>query len=516
MRPICQKAVVAAALGFLLAACAGTVAPPGPPHRDASYALADPRTTALGHVFEPLAERHPGLSGFDLIQSGRSAFDARFALARMAQRTIDAQYYIWAPDAIGRNMMAAMIAAADRGVRVRLLLDDLDIEGRDNAFATLAAHANIEVRLFNPSADRSLGIGNQLFDFERVNHRMHNKAFVVDNTVAVVGGRNIADPYFSVDPDADFRDLDLLAAGKIVRDVSSNFDTFWNSAWAVPIHRLAPAPKNPEELRALEQRLQQKLQSEPFPFRDDLREPLLEKLVAGLPQRLVWAKATLFADRPDKPETEEPGVIDDLRAAEGSGKIKQELLIESAYFVPTKDATQRFCALVRRGVRVRVLTNSLASTDEVAVYGGYGHERDRLLRCGVELHELRPDAAYMRRQSPWPHTRSEAELHTKAAVFDRAQVMIGSFNLDPRSRVLNTEMAVFVESPDLAGKVARFIDSGMMLANSFRLELDKDGDTVWLGEDNGHEVRFCAPPSSSAWRRLQADMLGLLPIEWLL
>lgn len=515
MRSIFPK-TLATTLGLLLAACGGTVAPPGPPHREASYALADIQTTALGRLFEPLAERHPGLSGFDLINSGRAAFDARFALAGRAQRTIDAQYFIWAPDATGRNMMAAMIAAADRGVRVRLLLDDLDILGRDDGFATLTAHPNIEVRLFNPFVDRGFGLGDYLFDFDRVNHRMHNKAFVVDNTVAIVGGRNIANPYFSADPDANFRDLDLLAAGKIVRDVSNNFDAFWNSAWAVPIRRVTQEPKEPQKLKALEERLQQKIRSEPFPFRDDLDEPLLEKLVAGLPQRLVWAKATLFADRPDKPETEQPGVVDDLRAAEGSGKIKQELLIESAYFVPTEDSAERYCALVRRGVRVRVLTNSLASTDEVAVYGGYRRERDHLLRCGVELHELRPDAAYMRRQAPWPHTRSEAELHTKAAVFDRAQVMIGSFNLDPRSRVLNTEMAVFVESADVAGKVARFIDSGMSLANSFRLERDKDGDTIWIAEDNGHEVRYCAPPVSSVWRRLQSYMLGLLPIEGLL
>ena len=341
MRSIFPKTLVTT-LGLLLAACGGTVAPPGPPHREASYALADIQTTALGRLFEPLAERHPGLSGFDLINSGRAAFDARFALAGRAQRTIDAQYFIWAPDATGRNMMAAMIAAADRGVRVRLLLDDLDILGRDEGFATLTAHPNIEVRLFNPFVDRSFGLGDYLFDFDRVNHRMHNKAFVVDNTVAIVGGRNIANPYFSADPDANFRDLDLLAAGKIVRDVSNNFDAFWNSAWAVPIRRVTQEPKEPQKLKALEERLQQKIQSEPFPFRDDLDEPLLEKLVAGLPQRLVWAKATLFADRPDKPETEEPGVVDDLRAAEGSGKIKQELLIESAYFVPTPDLAERY------------------------------------------------------------------------------------------------------------------------------------------------------------------------------
>jgi putative cardiolipin synthase len=505
--------LLVAALGLWLAACA--VTPPGPPHRQASHALADPGATALGRVFEAEAGRHPGLSGFDLVNSGRAAFDLRVALAGRAERTIDAQYFIWASDATGRNMMAATIAAADRGVRVRLLLDDLYLGGEDEGFAAVAAHPNIEVRLFNPFADRGLHVADYVLDFERINHRMHNKAFIVDNAVAVVGGRNIANPYFAVDEDANFRDLDLLAAGRIVRDVSDNFDAFWNSAWAVPVRGLTGEPKDPERARALEARLQQKIRSEPFPFRDDLNSPFLDTLVAGLPKGLDWSKATLFADRPDKPETEEPGVVEGLRAVV-RGTIRSELLIESAYFVPLAPSTERYCALVQQGVRVRVLTNSLASTDEISVYGGYMRQRDDLLRCGVELHELRPDAAYMRRQAPWPHARSEAELHTKAAVFDRTHVMIGSFNLDPRSRKLNTEMAVLVDSPDLAGKVARFIDSGMSLANAFRLEREKDGDTIWVAENDGHEVRFCAPPDSGVWRRLKAGLSSLLPIEGLL
>jgi putative cardiolipin synthase len=505
--------MVAAALGLLLAACA--VTPPGPPHRETSHAFADPGTTALGRVFEAEARRHPGLSGFDLVNSGRTAFDARFALAGRAERTIDAQYFIWAPDATGRNMMAALIAAADRGVRVRLLLDDLYLGGEDEGFAALAAHANIEVRLFNPFADRGFHVVDYFLDFGRINHRMHNKAFIVDNAVAVVGGRNIANPYFAVDEDANFRDLDLLAAGQIVRDVSDNFDAFWNSAWAVSARRLTHEKKDPERLRALKARLQQKIRSEPFPLGDDLNGRFLEQLVASLPRRLVWAKATLLADRPDKPETEAPGVVKGLRAIV-RGTIRRELLIESAYFVPLAASTERICALVRQGVRVRVLTNSLASTDEVSVYGAYLRQRDDLLHCGVELHELRPDAAYMRRQTPWPQTRSEAELHTKAAVFDRTQVMIGSFNLDPRSRMLNTEMAILVDSPDLAGKVGRFIDNGMSLANSFRLELDHDGDTIWVAESDGHELRFCAPPATDLWRRFQADVSSALPIADLL
>jgi putative cardiolipin synthase len=510
-----RRPILAAALGLLLAGCAGAVDPPGPPHRSESHALADPETTALGRVFEPEARSHGGLSGFDLINSGETAFEARYAFARLAQRTIDAQYFIWASDETGRNMLAAMIAAADRGVRVRLLLDDLNIAGEDETFAILTAHPNIKVRVFNPFVDRGFHLADYLLDFDRVNHRMHNKAFIVDNAIAVVGGRNIANPYFAADQDANFRDLDLFAAGAVVREVSENFDAFWNSPWAISIHRVTGEAKAAADLTDFVDRLHQQIGSEPYPFRTDLPEPYLEALVESVRKRLVWAKASLFADRPDKAQTGEPELLQELRAAV-AGTIHNEVLIESAYFVPSDHGTDRYCALVKRGVRVRVLTNSLASTDEVAVYAGFMRHRADLLACGVELHELRPDAAFIRRSAPWLSTRSEAELHTKAAVFDRAQVMIGSFNLDPRSRRLNTEMAILVESPDLAGKVGRFIDNGMALANAFRLEIDEDGDTVWVGETDGHVLRFHSAPQADLWRRLQADLLSLLPIEDLL
>lgn len=495
-----------------LAACAGAVEPPGPPHRVAAHALEDPASTPLGAVFEREAGRHPGLSGFDLIASGRTAFEVRYGFARLAQRTIDAQYFLWADDATGRNMLVALLEAADRGVRVRLLLDDLGLAGADATLVLLAAHPNLQVRIFNPFALRELHLADFLFDFDRVNHRMHNKAFVVDNTIAVVGGRNITDQYFSTDAEANFRDLDLLIAGRVVRDVSQVFDDFWNSPWATSIHRLDQERPSSEAARVFEAGLRASADDQTFPFRTQFDEPFLERLVATVQRRLIWGKASLLADRPDKPQTSQPTVIEELRATLG-GKVVQELLLESAYFVPAGGGTERLCGLAARGVQIRILTNSLASTDEVSTYAGFMRHRETLLRCGVELHELRPDAAFIRRDWTWLRTQSAAELHTKAAVFDREKVLIGSFNLDPRSRYLNTEIAVLVDSPALAAKVAAFIDGGMSLGNSFRLSLDSDGDVEWTARDEKGEERFGRAPDTSPWRRLKAGFFSLLPIE---
>lgn len=496
---------------LLLAACAGTVAPPGPPHRVETHAISDPDSTELGRIFDGEARKHPGLSGFDLITSGRTAFEARYAFARLARRSIDAQYFIWAGDATGRHMMQALLDAADRGVRVRLLLDDLNLEGSDINLDALNAHPNFHVRLFNPFASRRFRPLDLLTDFDRVNHRMHDKVFIVDNSIAVIGGRNIADQYFAVNDEANFRDVDLFAAGDIVRSASHEFDIFWNSSWATSFYALDGIQPSPEVLRNVEQRLHAEIDGASYPFRTTLDEPFLEHLVSTMPGKLIWGKASLLYDEPDKPETDAPEVADELKA-KIHGRIQHEVLLESAYFVPERTGVANLCALAQRGVSVRVLTNSLASTDEAAVYAGYMRHRDDLLRCGVELHELRPDAAFVRREWTWLSTRSEAQLHTKAAVFDRHEVLIGSFNMDPRSRNLNTEIAVLVESPALADKVARFIDGGLSPTNSFRLALE-NGDVVWLARDNGHEIRFTHSPVTGWGQRFVTDFLSLLPLE---
>ncbi|HEV2550321.1 MAG TPA: phospholipase D family protein [Stellaceae bacterium] len=505
-----RATLAAASLSCLLVACVGRVEPVGPPHRIESHALPNPDTaTRLGGFFAGAARAHPGLSGFDLVTSGRTAFEARYAFAHLAERTIDAQYFLWADDATGRNLLRALLDAADRGVRVRLLIDDLNRPGADIDLAALNAYPNIQVRLFNPFTAVDF-----VTDFARVNHRMHDKAFIVDNAIAVAGGRNIADQYFQVSDESNFRDLDLLAVGPIVREISDEFDEFWNSPWATSVRKVDGARPGPEEVKAAAARLRAEVASTPYPFKTVLSDADLERLVDTVPARLAWGKATLLFDAPNKPATEVPELADELRA-NVSGTLKREVLLEVAYFIPSEHGVERLCARVAQGVAIRILTNSLASTDEISAYAGYMHYRDQLLHCGVELHELRPDAAFVAREWTWLQTRSEAELHTKAAVFDRKKVMIGSFNLDPRSRYLNTEIAVLVESPELAAKVTQFIDRDMSLANSFRLEL-VDDDVVWVAEEGGREVRFRHAPVTSIWRRLKADLISVLPVEELL
>jgi putative cardiolipin synthase len=262
-------------------------------------------------------------------------------------------------------------------------------------------------------------------------------------------------------------------------------------------------------------RLNQKIADDrSFPFKTTKDRPTLERFAEHVRSRLVWGKATLLADMPDKPETSEPGVIDALRVDVGQ-TLQHELLLESAYFVPAEQGAEHFCQLAARGVRVRILTNSLLSNDEVAVFAGYAKRREELLRCGVELHELRTDANFVRKDWPWLKSRSEANLHTKAAVFDRSTVLVGSFNMDPRSKYLNTELAILVESPELAQKVAAFIVSGMSLENSYLLELDH-GDIVWEARDGNHDLRFDNEPNAGFWRTIETDFLSLLPIDELL
>jgi putative cardiolipin synthase len=497
-------------LALLLGAC--TVSPPGSEHPRVTTALADPETTALAQLFAPDIAAHPGQSGFELVTSGREAFAGRYAFAAAAQKTIDIQYFLWNGDATGRELLSALLDAADRGVRVRMLLDDLYLAGKDLSLGVLNAHPNIEVRLFNPFDWRTNHLPDFLFDFARVNHRMHNKAFIVDNTLAIVGGRNIGDPYFSANDQSNFRDVDLFAAGPIVQQVSENFDAFWNSRWARSIRSLDHGRPSPEDVEKQVGRINAKIATDQsFPFADTLDPATLDHLVQGLPERLIWGKATLLADRPDKPRTSEPGVLDELRAEIG-GTLQSELLIEAAYFIPADRGVKNLCDLKRRGVAIEVLTNSAATNDELSAYAAYAKYRKDLLRCGIALYELRPDAGFIRRQWTWLQGRSTALLHTKAAVFDGREVLIGSFNLDPRSKNLNTEMAVLVDSAGLAQKVTAFIHSGMTPENAYRLELDGDR-VVWVEQDKGRTVRLEDEPDLGFWRGLGVDLLSLLPIE---
>ena len=479
--------------------------------RTQSHALEEPEQTRGGAKIKRLAEQRPGKSGFAIIRKGRGAFTSRIAMAAVAEKTLDLQYYIWESDSTGRILAERLLQAADRGVRVRLLLDDINLKGRDAVVAAMDAHENIEIRLFNPFSNRGIPALNFITDFNRVNHRMHNKMMVMDNSAAILGGRNIGNHYFGVDTHANFRDLDIMAAGPVVKDVSSVFDHFWNGEWSFPIAALVEEPQTEADLQAVREGLREKIAGESYPYPLDQDVAQLRSYLQSTRNALIWAPGSVQWDDPAEigKEGHTSGMVDAL-----SGRIKElenELLIESAYFVPMEKGVESLSALVDRGVRVRILTNSLLSNDVLAAHAGYAKRRKDLVRNGIELYELRPDAG-IEDQKLFSGT-SKAALHTKAMVFDRNSLFIGSLNLDPRSGLLNTEIGLYVESPQLAAQVIEYMDEGVQPKNSYRLQLDADGNLEWATETGGQPESYSKDPGASFWQRFVSGFIGILPVE---
>jgi len=443
-------------------------------------------------------------SGFSLLPSGPEAFLTLRGLTVAAERTLDVQYYLWEDDGSGRRLLAALLDAADRGVRVRLLLDDIGAPSSDPELARLDAFPNVEVRLYNPFPHRFGLVFALLFQSRRVTRRMHNKAFVADRTAAVVGGRNVGDRYFEFDGRRNFRDLDLFAAGPVVEQVAESFDAFWDSRWSRPIGaidrgRWRLADVRSAARRGLRRRILQDGQG-PYPANAGLKRRSYRALVEERFGRLVIAeRASVLVDSPNKPETGEPRVLGALLGRVDDRPV-QELLLESAYFVPAREGVCILSRLARNGTRVRVLTNSAASGEVAVAHAAYRKYRRPLLRAGIELHELRADAGI----------DTVLNLHTKAAVIDRREVFVGSLNLDPRSAVLNTEIGLLVESPELAAQVAAYIEDGMAPAKSYRAVLD-DGHLAWRVADATDPTR--REPGASRWWLLLVRLLALLPIE---
>ncbi len=493
---------------LLLTGCAS--APKDYP-RTASTAHPDHAGTAIGRYVEEAAARHPGKSGFAMIRYGRNAFTNRVALSDLAEKTLDLQYYIWEPDDTGRLLAERLLRAADRGVRVRVLLDHISFKGRDSVIAALDAHPKVEIRMFNPFAHQGARGLDFITDFKRVNHRMHNKLMVMDNTLAIVGGRNIGDHYFGVHTEANYRDLDVAAAGPVVREISSVFDHFWNGDWAVPISALVDRPYSEQDLQAARATLRERIAADHYPYPIDQDVAELKSMQRAEIDRLVWAPGRLVWDDPD----EIAATGGTSRMLEGlhrrAGSLQTDLLIESPYFVPRDRGIARMKELNDRGVRIRILTNSLASNDVMAAHAGYADRRRQVLESGVELYELRADAGVIKKRIAF--FAAKAALHAKVAVFDRKDVFIGSFNLDPRSADINTEARLYVESPELAAQVIAWMDEGVLPQNSYRVLLDEDGDLEWVTEYDGRQVRFDKDPESTAWQRFVAGFIGILPVE---
>jgi putative cardiolipin synthase len=512
-----QRAIALAAI-LSLAACGGL---PKGGERTASTALKNNGGTALAAAVRPRVAEHPGQSGLHALPDGREAFAARLALADAAQRSLDVQYYIWKKDLAGKVLLEHLFRAADRGVRVRLLLDDLGTAPSDDVLLAIDSHPNIEVRMFNPVAIRSLRLLGMLADFGRINRRMHNKSFTADGQVAIVGGRNIGDEYFGASEEMNFADLDVVLIGPVVKQVSDEFDLYWNNQSSIPMATLSRHNTTPEQYAAKRAALiaHDKV-AKHSSYAQSVRDSGFARQLKNRHVFYYWGPATIVNDHPDKvatsPARTETHLAPKLR--EVVDKTNRELFLFSPYFVPGKKGVELLAAVHRRGARVVVITNSLASTDGVPVHSKYQLYRKPLLQAGVELYEIKPTAGALQERRPGsfrgPTGSGSTGLHAKTFAFDRRIGFIGSYNLDPRSNKLNTEMGVLFDCPLLARRLPQATERDLA-RNAYRVELDEN-HLVWVTREGGKEVRFNSEPRASLWKRFKVRVLSWLPIEGLL
>ena len=485
-------------------------------NRSSSTADFNTSTTRLGRANLAAIAAHPGMSGFHTIPDGRDAFAARILLAKAADRTLDVQYYIWSKDMTGTLLFAALRTAADRGVRVRLLLDDNNTSGLDATLTALDAHPNIEVRLFNPFVLRNLRPLGYLTDFKRANRRMHNKSFTADSQATIIGGRNIGDAYFGAADDVLFTDLDVMAVGPVATEVSKDFDRYWSSNSSYPVDRMLGkvSPVALEELSAAAQRIEDSPRA--AAYTQALRSStFVDELVKGrLP--LEWAVIRMISDDPAKGLglAEQGDLIFD-KITKRMGAPVSEMNLVSPYFVPTDAGVSVFAALVDRGVKIRVLTNALEATDVPAVHAGYAKHRISLLEAGVSLYELRSRAPLSKRRRFIGTGSSTSSLHSKTIAVDRLHVFIGSFNFDQRSAKLNTEMGFVIDSAVLAERISKSFDS-QVPAEAYEVRLSPDHQLYWLEQHGGAVVRSDLEPGTSAGERMGVSAMSMLPIDWLL
>jgi putative cardiolipin synthase len=510
------RVVLAVLLLALLSACVGL---PPQTARIETHAIEPSDSTRLGAAFTPQERLHPDQTAFHLLPDGVDALLSRIVLAEAADRTLDLQYYIWHDDLTGRHLANAVLRAADRGVRVRVLLDDLGTGADDQVLLALASHPNIQIRLFNPVASRRFKTLGSAMEFSRINRRMHNKSIIADNEAAIVGGRNIGDEYFGASNDVSFGDLDVLTYGAVVRKVSTAFDEFWNSEAAYPIERLTDHPADPNALAAQRAKLAAFIASQrDTPYVTQATHRYAEILAMG-DADVSWGKATLLYDDPSKitrsPDDPTGHLLTQFRTLRI--QPQQEMLIISPYFVPGKEGVAWLRKEAGRGVRVTVLTNSLAATDVAAVHAGYQRYRKDLLEAGVHLYELKPAASEDPQQKKKSMLgSSKASLHAKTYVFDKSGIFIGSMNLDPRSITLNTEIGVYCESDTLASQVVNGVTPRLDQI-AWRLEERPDANgkvrIVWIETQADGTEKELDEPGVSGLKRVGIWFLGLLPIE---
>jgi cardiolipin synthase C len=517
-------------LGVLVCACATL---PGADYpKQPSVALVQPAGTRLGRQLATQVGKHPGVSGFRLLVEGTDGLRTRLDLVAAAERTLDLQYFTIQSDTTGQLLINSVLHAADRGVRVRLLIDDTDDVQRDRQLIALAGHPRIELRLFNPFYTRGvldlLRYAEFMVAGQRLNYRMHNKVFIVDNAAAVIGGRNVGDEYFQASAEKEFGDFDVLAVGPLVQQISANFDEYWNSSLAIPIQALIGGKPSTAALEQYRAELEQN-QTAPntSAYLSSLGRTNPAPNLVARESAFIWARAELLYDSPEKAKVqdgEEDGSLLRRRLGEAVRSVKSELLIVSPYLVPGDGGMRLLDTLRQRDVRVRILTNSLASTDMPIVHAGYRHYRTRMLEDGVQLYEVRPTLGKPEGsggsglKSP---SSGQFALHAKVFVLDRQRLFVGSMNFDRRSLRLNTEIGVLIESPELARQVVARFDAIAQPANCYIPALGVSDATgsrpiTWRTEENGETVETTIEPAGDLLRAVKVQFLTLLPIDDLL
>lgn len=474
------------------------------------------QATRLGQALQPLMAEHRGNSGIHALPDPHDAFAARVLLSRAAERTLDVQYYIWHPDMTGTLLLEELHAAAERGVRVRLLLDDNGTNGLDTELAALALHPHIEVRLFNPFIVRQPKWLGFITDFSRVNRRMHNKSFTADNQASIIGGRNIGDEYFGATDGVLFVDLDVLSVGPIVEQVSADFDRYWASGSAYPVEQILPAVSVRSLSRISQTAALVERDAGAAEYVSAISDSVFIRQLLDRQLALEWAHTRMVTDDPAK----------GLGAVEPNGLLTyqlerilehptEEVVLISPYFVPTAAGVEAFATLAGNGIRVRILTNSLEATDVAAVHSGYAKRRRALLRAGVQLYEMRRLSPLERNQSAGPFGSSGTSLHAKTFAVDGKRIFIGSFNFDPRSANLNTELGFVIDSPVLAHAVHQTFNT-VIPNNAYEVRLDDNEQLYWLEKRGDREIRHDHEPNTGLFKRSGIRLLSILPIEWLL
>ncbi len=482
---------------LLLAGCA-TV-----PHdlpKDHSSFISDTDETHFGSKAAEWAEAHDGKSGFYPIVQGMDALGARLRLLEKSEKSVDLQYFLMKDDTAGRVARHALTQAADRGVRVRFLLDDIFSTAADSDLVLLNEHPNIEVRLFNPVSRKGIHWLNFTGNFRQANRRMHNKSFTVDNAISIVGGRNIADEYFQLKDTSVFADFDVLAFGPITTEILESFDSYWNHSFAIPIDQLVS--EVPDEKDSGASARYEEI------YREAMDSQLLQEVIDGTRQ-LVPAHARVLVDRPDKLENaagpEHRVLARGLR--EVLNNVESEAIFITPCYVPREDGMQLANSLVGDGVRVVVATNSLASNNHIPVHSGYTRYRKDVVRAGVELYETRGDAGRFTGSGDGPELFT---LHTKLILIDRRYLFVGSLNLDPRSVDINAEMGLLIDSEELASTLAVALEE-VIPSVAYRVRLNESGRLRWHGLVDGDEVIEASEPQSGVWRRFLAWVMKLAP-----